>query len=292
MPVAAMSLAVLCWSAALVGNKALLATLSVTEVAFSRMSLAAVILWAALAIRGELARARVGRGPWLMGVLEPGMTGLLVIWGISLTAASHAAVLWALTPVAVPLMAHFALGERLRPVVAVAAMLALSGTAILLAGGASRGEGSLAGDLLCIAGVSCSCVNAVLARSVAMRAGGTLPTTATQMLAAAMLALFALLAIERPAVAPETWTGETLAIALFLGAIGSAAPFFLYNYALRRIPAGQTALFAPLVGPVGAVIASLWIGEPIGPHLVAAMGLILFGAFLPAVFDRLRRQSP
>jgi drug/metabolite transporter (DMT)-like permease len=108
------------------------------------------------------------------------------------------------------------------------------------------------------------------------------------MLAAAALALFVLTFIERPAADPFGWTPEAWAIAIYLGTFGSAAPFFLYNYALRRMSAGQTSLFGPLVGPVGAAFSALWIGEAIGPHLLGAMGLILLGAFLPAIADRLR----
>jgi drug/metabolite transporter (DMT)-like permease len=286
MPIVAMLLAILCWSSALVGNKALLATFAVSQTAFVRLGIGALILWLLVAAAGQLRATRaIGRRPIFMGVLDPGLTTTLMVWGISLTTATHAALFWAAMPVMVPLLARVFLGEALRPVMAGAAALVVAGTGVLVAGSVAAGAGSVAGDLLCLAGVTSSSVNALVARRAATVRGLPMPTTALQLSVASLLALAALMVIERPPIDLGAITAGEAGLALYLGVFGSAAPFLLYNYALRHLAAGATSLFAPLVGPIGAALAALTLGETVGLNVISAIVLILAGVFLPRLVD-------
>ncbi|MCW5753062.1 MAG: EamA family transporter, partial [Alphaproteobacteria bacterium] len=240
MPVIAMLLATLFWSSTLIGNKILVDHLAISEVVLTRFGLAALLLWLLVALSGEMPHLRrAGPRPVLMGLLEPGLTSVLFIWGQSYTSAAHATVFWALMPVMMPVLGRVVLGETLRPVLMVAAFIALGGTLILLFGGTNDG-GSLKGDLLCMLGVLCGCANQLLARRVAQSQGRPMLTTALQLTSGALLALAILLLIERPeAIRAIDQRGGLLALMLYLGFVASALPFFLYNYALRHIPVGR-----------------------------------------------------
>lgn len=277
-----MLLATLFWSSTLIGNKILVDHLAISEVVLTRFGLAALLLWVMVALSGEILQVRrAGPRPVLMGLLEPGLTSVLFIWGQSYTSAAHATVFWALMPVMMPVLGRVVLGEALRPVLMVAAFLALCGTLILLFGGKDDG-GSLKGDLLCILGVLCGCANQLLARRVAQSQGKPMMTTALQLTSGALLALAILLLIERPEeIRAIDQRGGVLALMLYLGFVASALPFFLYNYALRHIPVGRISLFPPLVAPMGAAMAVVFLGEPLTANILLAIAIILFAVFLP-----------
>lgn len=284
MPVAAMLLATVLWSSALVGNKALVQSLAITEVALTRFGLAACLLWAIVLLTRQWTHLRAaGWRPMVMGLMEPGLVGLLFIWGQSYTSAVHATVFWSLMPLLMPLLGRLFLKEPIRPVVVVAAIIAFGGTMLLLSDTADSEAASLKGDLLCILGVLAGCGNQLLGRFVAKSGGRPVVTSALQITAGAALALVALLLVERPEPRLLEQPGGTMMIMLYMGFVASAGPFFLYNYALKHMPVGRISLFPPLVAPIGAAMAATLLDEALGTRVIAAIAIILFAVFLPGI---------
>ena len=224
-----------------------------------------------------------------MGLLEPGMITLLFLWGQSRTTAVNAASLWALMPVLMPILGRIVLGEPLRWIHMAAAGLAVCGIALLLDGQSRHGGGDLIGDALCVLGVLCGIANQLIARRVAQRGGDPLATSAVQITTAALLMGGVLILIERPALHILEVPAETYGLLLFLGVVASLGPLILYNYALRHLPVARISLFPPLVGPIGASLSALFIGEAVGWRDVAAIAVILAGVFLPNLLQGARR---
>src|SRR5262249_44040209 len=110
----AMLAAVGLWSSATPATKLAVAEIAVAEFVALRLALAALALWLIVALTGANARlGRVGWRPLLMGVLEPGLVTLVVSLGLTMTSPVNGSVFWSLTPLLMPVLGYFVLGERL-----------------------------------------------------------------------------------------------------------------------------------------------------------------------------------
>ena len=175
MPYVALLCAMFLWSSSVIAGKSALAHYAITEVVLGRFICAAAVLWLlVLGFRHEFRLNRLSKRPLIMGLLDPGLVSLLLIWGLSQTAAVNTAVFWALMPLLMPILGRVVLKERLQPVVMVGAVIAVGGTFLLVSANLSSGEGSLFGDFLAIAAVLCACANSLIARRVAQVAGAPL----------------------------------------------------------------------------------------------------------------------
>jgi len=289
MPIVAMLAAILLWSSSVVGGKLLVAELAITEVVAGRFVLAAAALWLLIALTRR--SARVSPGPLLMGLLDPGLVSLLMIWGLAHTAALNAAVFWTLMPVLLPVLGRVFLGEAIALPVVLGALVALAGSLWLVSLNATAGEGDLFGDLLSVGAVLCACANALIARRVAQQRGEPLVTTAWQMTMAIVLALLAMLLLERPTAPFSAVETDTFALLAYLGVAATAGPFLLYNYALTRLTVGHAGLFASLVAPMAAPMAWLVLGEEITVAELAAVAVVLAGVALPTLLPALRQRA-
>jgi len=134
------------------------------------------------------------------------------------------------------------------------------------------------------------CSNQLLARRVALVHGNAMAVSAMQLVAAALLSLAVLLDIERPPVYLARMDIEVLGSLIFIGFMGSAIPFFLYNFGLRHMPLGQLSLFLALMGPMGAVMAWAYLKTPIAQTDAMAIAVVVFGIVLPTLVEYVRRH--
>ena len=286
MPVLAMLLATLLWSSSVVGSKVAVATLAVTEVAAGRFLFAAGTLWLlVLATRRYAGLNQVGKRPLLMGLLDPGLVSLLMIWGLSHTVAVNVAVFWSLMPLLLPILARVCLHDRLQPSIMLGACLAFGGAMLLVWNQSDLGQGSLFGDMLAMAGVLCACVNALVARRVAQSQAEPMVVTAYQMSMAIVIAALAFIVIERPAEPLQGFDLDTSLLILCLGTVATAGPFLLYNFALRHLTVGRISLFPALVGPLAIPMAAVFLGETVTTTDLAAVLLVMAGVALPSLWE-------
>ncbi|MDP6705018.1 MAG: DMT family transporter [Alphaproteobacteria bacterium] len=291
MPSLAMVLAVLFWASSTIGNKAALGGLAITEVASARFLLAAAMLWLLVALgRQRVAFGPGNRLPLLMGVLDPGLVTLLILAGLSHTVAVNVAVFWSLMPLLMPILGRLVLGEPISLAIMGGAAIAFSGTLTLVWHQSGLGQGSLVGDALALAGILCACVNQLIARRVAQSVGRPMVTTAAQMTVAMAVAALALVAVERPPAPFADITGAEVGLLLFL-AVATASPFFLYNFALQRLPVGRASLFSCLSAPFTLPMAALFLGERITPLDVLAVAIVVGGVALPQLLKLALRHA-
>ncbi len=295
MPVLAMFLAAMLWSSSIIGSKLAVLELAITEVVAGRFLFAAAMMWGVVLLTRQPVHLSQARRPLLMGMLDPGLVSLFLVWGLQHTSAVNAAVFWALMPVVMPLAARLVLGEAVNPVVVVGAVVAFSGAMLLMGVNQASGDGDLFGDMLAISGVMCGVASALLARRVAQQQGNAMVTTAWQMTMALVIGFLALVLLEQSAASLEHISRGPLVLLVYLGMIATAGPFFLLNYALRRMPVGQASLYASLVGPLSVPLAVLVLGETIQVMEIAAIAIVMLGVFLPSLvksvaLDRLLRR--
>ncbi|MDP6343882.1 MAG: exonuclease domain-containing protein [Alphaproteobacteria bacterium] len=286
MPVLAMFMAALLWSSSVIGSKAAVAQLAITEVVVGRFLFAAALLWLALLLSRQDVRLRGGAArPLLMGLLDPGLVSLFMVWGLSHTAALNAAVFWALLPILMPLLGRLVLGESIRGAVMIGALIAFAGALVLVLANRASGEGSLFGDLLAVCGVMCAAVNGLLARRVAQQERRPIVITAYQMSMAIVVGAGAMLLLERPPAPFGQISGDSLVLLAYLGLIATAGPFFLLNYALQHMPVGRVGLFSSLVGPMALPMAALFLGEAVSLTEIGAVAVVMLGVFLPSLTE-------
>ncbi|MCY4565077.1 MAG: EamA family transporter, partial [Gammaproteobacteria bacterium] len=84
MPILAIVLATACWASTMVANKLAVEFLAVTEITGMRFLIGAVLMFLLAATAGQLGGLRrIGPGPIVMGLLEPGMAALFLVWGVA-----------------------------------------------------------------------------------------------------------------------------------------------------------------------------------------------------------------
>jgi drug/metabolite transporter (DMT)-like permease len=299
-PVLALVGAAAFWASALVGNKIVVADLSVSEVTASRFLLGAAFMWLLVlaferraALRGLKVAplSAMGWGPVLMGAFEPGIAALFMVWGISLTSPVTATVMVGAMPILLPLLGRVVLREEIRPTIVFGAVLTMAGTVMLARGQMSHGGGTLTGDLLCATAIVLACLSQLLARRIAQTHGRPLVVTALQLSAAGLVGTVSLLVIEQP----ETYFGgattDTWLMVLYLGVVCSALPFALYNFALRTVPVALSGLYLALIGPFGAAMSVAVFGTQVTAEDAFAIAIVVAGVALPTLIDARRNRQ-
>jgi len=284
LPTIAMLAAAFLWSSATPGSKFALSEIAVAEFVFIRLSLAAVALWLiVLATRSSARLRHVGWRPLVMGLLEPGLVVFLVSVGLTMTSPVSGSVFWGLTPLIVPILGRVVLGERIEIVVLVAAVIAFSGTLILVWGQRHHGGGSVLGDIFVASGVLASAVNALLSRRNAQAGANPLVTSSWQLTSACCVAVLLLFVMPSDGARAVDASVESIAVLLYLGLVVSVGVYILSNYAVRHLPVGRMSLLGCLTVPLGAMLSAVLLGTHVSALDLFAVGLVVFAVALPSL---------
>ncbi|NJM49032.1 MAG: DMT family transporter [Alkalinema sp. RU_4_3] len=203
----------------------------------------------------------------LSGLLEPGLSYLCGMLGLSMTTASDAALLGTLEPIATIAFAWLFLKERVGKLLLGLGGLACLGVLFVAmpeGGGAVRS--SLPGNLL----VMMSVVFAALYVIVTSRSIGQMsPVLLAALQQSAALGLFAIIEVwacfHGEHLVWQGGTGWSLVVAVLSGAFGYGLAFLLYLEALRRRSASEISLYLALVPVFGAIAAYVVLGERLLP---------------------------
>ncbi|HJQ55991.1 MAG TPA: DMT family transporter [Vineibacter sp.] len=292
MPALAMCIAVFLWASSVVGTKYAIGEIAVAELIVLRLMLGAAGLWLMVLLTGADARPRrVGWKPFVMGLLEPGLVTVLFTIGLTLTSPVNGSVLWSLMPLLMPVLGRIFLGEAIRPVVIVAALLAVGATVLLAWGQRGHGGGSFEGDVLLVGAVLAAAINALIGRRTAQAGANPLVTSSWQV-AVACVVTAPLLALLPTADRHITSAGSaSLTTVLYLGLVVTVGVFILSNYAMRHMPVGRMALFGCAVGPVGTALSALVFGTTVTLLDMAAIALVMAAVALPSLLDLWRGRS-
>lgn len=286
MPVPALFLASAFWASTMIANKSIVDDLAVSEISVGRFAVGALTMWSIALLAGQGRGSRkIGWGPVLLGILDPGIVALFLVWGLTLSSAVSGAVLLGTQPILMPLLGWLALREPIRGSVLVGAAVAFAGAVMLVQGQEDHGGGTVFGDVLLATGVLIICGAQLIARRIALVHGHAMTVTSIQLTMAAVVGLFVMFAIERPAFSVAKLDTEVVLTLLYLGIIGSTGPFFLYNYALRFLTVGRVSLFLTLVGPLGALMSWSYLGTEVTPLDWIAIAVVVFGVLLPTITE-------
>ncbi|HYJ60765.1 MAG TPA: DMT family transporter [Actinomycetota bacterium] len=247
-------------------------------VAFYRCLFASLLLvpWALLRHRGALA-VLSRRERWLLVASGLALAGHFASWipAIGLTSVAASVVLVQTTPVWVVIIGP-AFGERASRGAVAGIVVALAGTAIIVAGDLGGGTDVLLGDLLALVGALFAAIYILLGRRIRQRVP-VVPYTATvYSIAAGGLALLMLVAgTPFTGYSTRQW-GLFLAMTLGPQLLGHT----VFNLLLGQVSATVVSV-ALLAEPVGAtVLAAMFLDEAPGIQTVIGGLVVLAGVFL------------
>ena len=144
-----------CWGSATVMSKGVLDHMPPMSLLAIQLTASITVLWlGVIVLRSRLRFDRPIRRASLSGLLEPGLAYTFGIIGLALTTASNAALIGAAEPLLILLLAWLILKERIGGRILLLAAVATLGLVLVVAPDAAglTGEGSLAGDMLILAG--------------------------------------------------------------------------------------------------------------------------------------------
>lgn len=249
-------------------------------IVFARVTIAALVLWAYLAVVGQL--IPFSRAAWssffVMGLLNNVVPFSLIVWGQSQIPSGLASILNATTPLFTVLVAHVmttdekATGRRLAGVA-----VGFAGVAVMVGGAAltAFGVGVLAQLAVLLAAVSYA-FSGVFGRR--FRGLGLTPVqTAAGMVSASSLMLLPIvLLVDQPFQRALPSAGAIAAI-LALAIVSTAFAYILFFRILASAGATNLLLVTFLI-PVSAIgLGVLLLGETLLPKHFAGMALIGLG---------------
>jgi len=282
LPTLAMLAAVFLWSSATPGSKFALGEIAVGEFVLLRLSLAALALWLMVAAtRANAGLGAVGWRPLVMGLLEPGLVTFLVSIGLTMTSPVSGSLFWSLTPLIMPLLGRVVLGEQIETLVLIAALIAFSGTALLVWGQNHHGGGSLLGDMLVASGVLTSAINSLLARRNAQAGANPLVTSSWQLTAGCCVAVLLMFVMPAGNSSVADASMGSITVLLYLGLVVSAGVYVLSNYAVRHLPVGRMSVLGCLTAPLGAMLSAFLLGTQVSGLDVLALIIVASATALP-----------
>jgi drug/metabolite transporter (DMT)-like permease len=205
------------------------------------------------------------------------------LYGLQLSTAAHAALLYTLTPLFVLLLAQALIGEFPGWRTALGTALALAGTVwVLLQRGLGLSRGPLFGDLLLLVAVVAWAVYTAEGREIVAQ-HGALPTIAWTLIGGTLLYLpLGLVSLVSPdnrtriaQASPEAWWGI-----VYLIVVTSVIAYLLWYWALKHLAAARVAVFTNLQPLATAALAHFFLGEQITLAFLAGAVVVISGVLL------------
>lgn len=192
----------------------------------------------------------------LIGSLGYFLTWDLVQIGISMTGASMAALINAMTPVSVTILAAVILKERITRIKVLCLVLSLVGAAIITGGSASGAE--MVGSAMVLASVITWGVASVYLRRLSSKYPPVLITFYGMLVG---FFFHTPVGIAAAVLTPPQFDATAILLLLYLGVFGSGVAQLTWTMSLSLLPASTCSLFYPLQAVFSALLGALLLQE-------------------------------
>ena len=264
------------------GAKIALTKLDVFQVLACRWTVA-LVLYLLLLIVGVVKINLKGKDlKWLLllALAQPCLSQLFETAGIDLTTTSESAIIYAMIPIGVALLTVIVMKQKLAKTVAAGMLISFSGIVISTVFGEGFAVGgSILGYVSLLIAVLFAAVYTIISEKIADEFSATERSFSIAIIGVIWFNIINIIrgsgfegyviCFQNPEVG--------LAI-LFLGACGSFAAYFMFNYAVSHIPASQTsAINTNLLTMTGVITGILVQGDSWGWYTVVGMIMIVVG---------------
>lgn len=222
-----------------------------------------------------------GRRDWFaliaLGALGIALNQILFVVGIAQTSVAHGAIITALAPIQVLLIAVLVGQERLNLPKVLGVALAFGGVAWLQLGKSSAGA-TLRGDFIMYLGTLFFAIFSVFGKPYTKRLGSVTVTGIAFLASAFAAAPFA------------WWSGRGLDLArvpafvwlglFYMAVFSSVLGYLIFNYALSHVPASRVAAFL-YTQPIAATLMGwAFLSEQLTLSLAISTALVLLGLWV------------
>ncbi|MGB2571032.1 DMT family transporter [Micromonospora citrea] len=241
-----------------------------------QLVVANLILWPALAVRGM----RRPSAPWrfaLLGFFEPALAYTGLTLGLGYTTAANASLLSSLESCFVVILAALFLGERIGRRSAFGLALAVIGVAVL--NRADSVNAVSVGDMLIMGGALSAAIYVIFASRLAPHVDPIEMTT--YQFGFGLLFTLPVAGVQwtsgQERLTELTPAGGHWAAAVAAGGLGFAMSFLLYNFAIRKVPAGAAGMTLNLIPVFGVLAAIIGLDEQFTLTQAVGAALIVGG---------------
>ena len=268
------------WSFNPVANKIALDEIAVPQLVFMRTFLSAILMLIVTLCMGYGFRLKqIGWRPFLLGILDPGLTSLLFVTSLTLVSASNTVLVMALMPFSQPIIARLVLKEEFQPSIWSGAILVLFGFSLFFLGENTITKDSLLGNVLLMIVFCLFTFSQLITRKIMLTKISTFVVTSSQMVSASVIVFLNLMFFGNLELPFRASSGTIMTFVYLVFSL--AIPFFLYNQAMRHIPVGMASLFLVLIIPLGFLFAAIFTGEEITLFKTTGAVLVMIGVVLP-----------
>ncbi|MDQ8020898.1 MAG: DMT family transporter [Moraxellaceae bacterium] len=252
--------------------------------AFYRFLIATVaMVWIVRRHEGPL--PRLTKHEWItVGLM--GLTGIFAynyffLHGLQTISAGRGALVIALNPSLIALVAWMFMGDRMSPVKALGIVLALGGCLLVIANGrpAALFDGGVGtGEALIFGCVVCWMLYTFIGRRATSSLSPLVANLYACVIGGAMLGVAALMEgslSHLPAYSLKAW----LAI-LYLGLLGTAVSFSWFTEGVQRIGPTKASAFTTLVPVFGVLLGALILHERLGAGVLLGGAITILGVVL------------
>lgn len=201
----------------------------------------------------------------------------ILYWAEQWVPSGLAAVLFATYPLLVALLAHFVLpGERLTRARGLGVLIGFAGVAVIF----SEDFRTLLGPQVAFAaGVMLLCPLSAAIGSVMVKKWGE-EIHPLSMAAVPMLLTGGIMGLLSRLVESDrglTFDGPSTFALLYLALVGSALPFTLYFWLLKKLPATRISLINYAIPVVAVIVGSVFFDEPVTLRVLLGAVLVITG---------------
>jgi drug/metabolite transporter (DMT)-like permease len=283
-PAAAALVTVLLWASAFVAIRHVGRSFSPGPLALGRLVVGSVVLSIVVGLRAAGSPAHRGQWPsrrqWMpliaCGLLWFGVYNVALNAGERRVDAGTAAMIAAVGPVLLAILAGLFLGEGFPRRLLVGSVIAFGGVVVIGAATSSRSAADLGGVVLCIVSAAAYAVAVVAQKPLLSHLPALKVTWLACMIGAVGCLPFTAELAREVAAAPLA----AIAWVAYLGALPTALAFTTWAYALSRTTAGRLGSSLYLVPPVAILLGWWLLGETPVPLAFGGGALCLGGVWL------------
>ncbi len=268
------------WGGSFFFNGVAVRELPTLTVVFSRVALAALILWVALRLAGEPmpSAPRIWAAFFGMGLLNNVLPFSLIVWGQSHIASGVASILNATTPLFTVVVAHLLTSdEKMTSGRLAGVVIGLAGVAVMIGGEALKSLGvGVVAELACLAAAVSYAFAGVFGRRFRTMGLRPMATAAGQVTASSVLLLPVMLIVDKPWTLAVPSTNALLSL-VGLAAVSTALAYVLYFRILATAGATNLLLVTLLIPVTAILLGVMVLGETLVPRHLSGMALIGLG---------------
>jgi drug/metabolite transporter (DMT)-like permease len=223
--------------------------------------------------------------PWLAGAIVAGgiLGPVLLMYGLAWTDAATASLLLVLEGVATALLAWFVFHENFDRRIA-AGMLCLVAGALVLSWSGQLSLAGVIGPLAIVGACAAWGLDNNLTRKVSLADPLQIVQIKGLVAGPVNLALGLWAGGQLPPLTPMLAAG-------LVGFLGYGVSLALFVYALRHLGTARTGAYFATAPFLGALVAIVFLREPITPQLLIAGGLMAFGVWLHLTEDHAHEHT-